>query len=248
MTAQLPCSFDIDESEKKLKICIVYSRNPFPMMRGDQLTVSHLISFLSARGHSLDLLTLDIGGDIQPDQRKWLDENCNNAYRIKHNYLDMFYGLVRGLIKALPMQVAIFNNSKQERLLKSLDLKNNYDVVYTYYLRSAEISKMFKGKNVLAMQLSQTLNTRRIRDNTDSRIKKIIYSLEAFLIERYEGVIWKSFRNVALIGEKDLESMEAVSEKYSGEKISNWFYSAHGHPNIRVLEFVGSDFLVQCFL
>ena len=228
MSDLLPCVFNLGLSEKTLKICIVYSRNPFPMMRGDQLTVAHLLSFLSSRGHIVDLVTLDLGGQVKPVQERWLAENCRNVHRIGHNYRDVLVGLARGLRKLLPLQVSLFHSAKQDFLVKTLDSKDKYDVIYAYYLRSAEVTKSYDGRNLLALQLSQTLNTKRISANTRSFFKKIIYAVEAFLVERYEGKIWRSFRQVALIGEKDVESIEAASAAHCDEKISNWFYSAHG--------------------
>jgi glycosyltransferase involved in cell wall biosynthesis len=224
----LPLNFQVQKASKSLKICILYSRNPFPMMRGDQLTVSHLISYLAARGHDVDLITLDTGGDVNSEQVEWLENTCRRVIRIKHNFYDMALGLLKGVFRLLPLQVGLFFNQKQMDIAINLDQKEKYDVIYTYYLRSAEAGSKFSGRNILAMQLSQYLNTLRIRDNTKSFFKKTIYSFETWLLGIYEGRVWRNFKNVAVIGKKDLCSIDALALKYHGEKIPNWFYSAHG--------------------
>ena len=46
------------------------------MTRGDELTVAHLLEFLHARGHSVDLVTLDAGQALDPAHRAWLESRC----------------------------------------------------------------------------------------------------------------------------------------------------------------------------
>ncbi|MBX9918732.1 MAG: hypothetical protein K2Y33_02695, partial [Mycolicibacterium frederiksbergense] len=77
--AQLPRAMTCDASPRPLRIALVYSRIPFPMMRGDQMTVAHLISFLAARGHDIDLYTLAVDGDLSAEQDAWLKQSCKKV-------------------------------------------------------------------------------------------------------------------------------------------------------------------------
>ena len=61
MSTGLPKVMRVEPAPRKFAIAIAYSRLPLPMTRADQMTVAHLISFLSARGHSVDFYALDNG-------------------------------------------------------------------------------------------------------------------------------------------------------------------------------------------
>ncbi|MEY8200622.1 MAG: glycosyltransferase family 4 protein [Colwellia sp.] len=237
---ELPAKMDVSTSSKQLKIAIVYSRMPFPMMRGDQLTVSHLIQYLSKRGHEVTLYTTDLDGELSEVQETWLKSACAkiNVFRVKK--ITRLVNLVRGFLKLLPLQVGYFYSYQLEEKARA-DIKNgDYDIVYTYYLRSApvvdglfssEATTVFgetKTASFLAMQLSQTLNTYRILKNEKNLFSKMIYFLEWRLLRRYESRIWQRFTNTLLIGQKDVGAVEDACVQEGQQKINNWFYGAHG--------------------
>lgn len=233
--SDFPKVMDIPIAPQKLRIAFVYSRLPFPMMRGDQLTVSHLLSFLAARGHQVDFYTLREGGEMTEAQLAWLRNTCRSVAIYEHGTARKLLGLIRGVIRGLPAQVAIFSNSDLQRDLHKATRAGSYDVVYAYYIRSAEMvpceSMRLQGTGApisfLAMQLSQTLNTRRIYQN-QSGFKKLLYFVELKLLERYESRIWRNFNRSALIGPKDVEAIREGCRRQGIEEINNWIYSAHG--------------------
>ena len=58
----------LEPAPRRLEILFLYSRPPLPMTRGDELTVSHLLEFLHARGHAVDLVTLiEPGQSLRPE-------------------------------------------------------------------------------------------------------------------------------------------------------------------------------------
>jgi glycosyltransferase involved in cell wall biosynthesis len=249
----LPKRMEVGPATHKLRIAFVYSRMPFPMMRGDQLTVAHLLSFFAARGHEVDFFTLDADGHLSEEQTRWLNDTCRNVNIYRHGKFFKVAGVLRGLFRGLPMQVGIFNNSKLNRDVRNGVLEGKYDIVYVYYLRSGEvispsldaalISKR-AGRPVatfLAMQLSQTLNTRRIWENCKGLIKKAIYGLELKLMCRYESRIWARFTRSVLIGPRDVEAIRDECRTQNVPEIRNWIYGAHGTDVSRFRPALPSD-------
>src|ERR1700750_2885450 len=94
---RLPRQMDCPVASRPLRIGFVYSRIPFPMMRGDQMTVAHLISFLAARGHVLDLYTMALDGNLEPEQKDWLEQSCRNVRLYEPSKLSRMWGLLLGL-------------------------------------------------------------------------------------------------------------------------------------------------------
>lgn len=242
--AGLPASYPLERCHTKLEIALVFSRLPFPMHKGDQLTVSHLLEFLWARGHQVDLFILDNGDVIQPHQMEWLRTRTRKLNVYRHSIFRRVFGLIYGIAKGWPLQVGYFFNSKQCRDVQKALSKNCYDICYAYYLRSAEACKKSTSHSnqgcvrILAMQLSQVLNTSRMKDNARSVFKRALYSLETFLLQRYEGHIWSSFDKVAIIGKQDLKAIQDCSMNYGPNRFENYFFSPHGTsiPHVQTLK------------
>lgn len=236
----LPKVMDREPAAHPLRILVLYSRVPFPMMRGDQLTVSHLLSYFKARGHVVDFYTTDVDGDMTTEQKRWLDEACNSVIIAPQSKQFKLLGLIKGAFALRPLQVGLFDNTTISAAAEAGVKAGNYDIIYCYYLRSItavpggfapDQVQVFCGRRTaafLAMQLSQTLNTRRIYENATGIGKRLVYGLEAWLMQRLEARIWQKFTKVMLIGPKDVEAVEAACVAEGQQKIANWLYGAHG--------------------
>lgn len=236
----LPDIQPVSISDKPLRIAIVYGRLPFPMMRGDQLTVAHLIAYLSARGHDVDFHTLDLDGTVSPEQQAWLDSSCRLVRVHTLPRWRRVLGALKYLAQGRPLQCGLFECADLSDELNTKIQAGEYDIVYAYYLRSARtLRHAFKPMQVrhfgerktaafLAMQLSQALNTRRIRDNQRAGPLRWMYSLEWRLLRREEARIWQRFTHTLLIGPKDVEAVEAACQAERQPVINNWLRGAHG--------------------
>ena len=239
-TTALPKVMDSTPAERPLRILVIYSRVPFPMMRGDQLTVSHLLSYFKARGHSVDFYTTDVDGEMTSEQEAWLDSACNSVHIVSQSMMAKLKGTLKGIFSLQPLQVGLFDNVRISNSVIKGVTSGEYDIVYCYYLRSVTAVpggfapgqvQLFNGRRTaafLAMQLSQTLNTRRIYENSTGTVKRLVYGLEARLMQRFEARVWQRFTKVMLIGPKDVEAIENACAAENQPKISNWIYGAHG--------------------
>jgi polysaccharide biosynthesis protein PslH len=230
---QLPRLMRCAVAPQPLRIALVYSRIPFPMMRGDQMTVAHLISFLSQRGHLVDLYTLAVDGELDTEQARWLQRTCRSVRIYPQPWRAKLVGLAIGLLALLPLQVSIFRNPRLKRDLERAISSEGYDVVYCYYPRTAPaIPSFVKARpgtiSVLALQLSQTLNTQRMARNERGWFKRLVYRMEAVLMGRFEARIWQDFNKVVLIGPADVAAVKEQCRAHGQPEIDNWIYGAHG--------------------
>ncbi len=203
------------------------------------MTVAHLLKFLKARGHSVDLYCFNTGSNAEEADLKWLSETCRNVYLYQHSRTNIAKAILRILFSRTPGQVGLFSSTAQKRDLKQRVSAGEYDLIYTYYFRSAEISRGL-GVNddkdaspdapvsILAMQLSQTLNTRRIASNAPNVYYKALYEIECRLVARYETRIWREFNHTVLIGPRDVKEIQAECNKLGVPPIDNYFLGAHG--------------------
>ena len=224
----------VSPAPKPLRIAIVCSRFPLPMTRADQMTVAHLLAFLAARGHRVDLFSL---ADRAPGAwLPWAAARCARVEVFPQARWRRVLGVASALLCGKPLQVGWFANGGQRRALRTAVAGRGYDVVYAYTLRSAEAARglhhMAAGTTppatYLAMQVSQTLNTRRIAREAHRLGERWLYRLEHRLAARYEATIWRHFTHTTLVGEADLEAVRATCAARSLPAIDNYLLAPHG--------------------
>ncbi len=219
---------DVQPAERTFAIAIAYSRTPLPMTRADQMTVAHLISFLWARGHRVDLYCLDTGESMTTEQSDWLGDRCRKLVIVRHGLVQSVFGALKGLLKGHPLQVGWFQNQRQTQSLA--EGASEVDLCYSYYIRSAEsMRKMHPGKaTIVAMQLSQSLNTRRMIANYQNFREKALYSVENYLLQGYEANLWRDFSRTVLIGQQDVDEIRGICRARNLPEIDNVIFGPHG--------------------
>ncbi len=124
---------------RRLEILFLYSRPPLPMTRGDELTVSHLLEFLHARGHVVDLVTLsEPGHSLRPEHQAWLESRCRSVELIPHSLKRSVPRAMRGWLSGWPLQIGLLLSPAQLARVRELVAGRRYDMAYAYYIRSAE--------------------------------------------------------------------------------------------------------------
>lgn len=224
----------VEPAPRRLAIAVVYSRLPLPMTRADQMTVAHLISFLSARGHAVDLYALDNGEPISAEHRAWLIETCRSVQIFPHGTARRLIGVATGLLRGWPLQIGWFSNPAQTRAVRA-GLRD-VDVGYSYYIRSAETMRgLGRSRNrpdgpvtFLAMQLSQALNTRRMAQHYRNLKEKLLYAVETRLVRNYEPRVWSDFTRTVLIGQQDVDEIAAACRERGLPEIDNVVFGPHG--------------------
>ena len=76
---EYPPHMNVGKAENPMNIAVICPRFPLPMTRADQKTVAHLLAFLSARGHSVDLYSLYEGAPPSAEQREWIGDRCRDV-------------------------------------------------------------------------------------------------------------------------------------------------------------------------
>jgi glycosyltransferase involved in cell wall biosynthesis len=80
----------------------------------------------------------------------------------------------------------------------------------------------------LALQLSQTLNSRRIAQNAPNFALRLLYEIESRLVAAYESRIWQNFTHSVVIGSRDVEEISKTCRAQGVAPISNHVFGAHG--------------------
>ena len=221
-----------------MNIAVVCSRFPLPMTRADQMTVAHLLAFLSARGHNVDLYSLYDQRPPAGEQRRWVAERCRRLMVFRQPRWRRLAGLLLGLARGLPLQVGWFDNSRQRRALRRDALAERHEIVYGYTLRSAQAVRSLgrsgsrdaarRPVTYLAMQVSQALNTQRVAAHAPGWAERLMYRLESRLVGAFEARIWQEFTRTVLIGEADAGAVQQICAARGLPAIDNYLLAPHG--------------------
>ena len=222
----------VSPAPQSLRIAIVCSRFPLPMTRADQMTVAHLLAFLAARGHRVELFSL---ADRAPGAwLHWVAARCARVEVFRQRRWRRVFGVACAVLRGLPLQVGWFANRDQRQAVRAAVRARGYDVVYGYTLRSAEAVRGLRTAGnaapatYLAMQVSQTLNTWRIAREADRLGERWLYRLEHRLTARYEATVWRDFTHTTMVGEADADAVRATCAAHAMPLIDNYLLAPHG--------------------
>jgi sugar transferase (PEP-CTERM/EpsH1 system associated) len=205
-----------------VKILIVVPRLPHPLERADGMTVYWMMKFLAPR-HDIYLACF-YDNEKQLEFLPELKKYCKSIELVKLKKWKAFLNMARTIFRrAVPLQVAYYRDAEMELAVKRLVDEYQPDIAYSQLIRSGEyIAHLPSIKKILAMQVAQTLNYRRMISNVRSPFYKILYTVEYEKVRRYEPAITREFDSCLLISKHDKESLDGH------EDIHNIFYCPHG--------------------
>lgn len=229
---RVPRPMRLDPAPIALRILFLYSRPPLPMTRGDELTVAHLLEFLHARGHIVDLVSITGRGQrLRPEHQAWLESRCRSVRFIEQHRLAGLWQAGLGFLRGWPLQIGYLYVPAQIAAAEQAAAANDYDLAYAYYIRSAEALRALEARvptRFLALQLSQTLNTERLAANAARFWERLFYRIEHRRMAAYEARVWQMADRTVLIGEKDRAAIEAACRRHGAPPIDNVVFGPHG--------------------
>jgi sugar transferase (PEP-CTERM/EpsH1 system associated) len=204
-----------------LKIVIVAPRFPYPLDKGDRLTIFHMLRHFS-RNHRLTLVCfLESGQD-----EAWVEKIspfCEKVVTIPHSKARAVANCALGVGGRNPLQVNYFSDARLRRAVTEIIEEDKPDILYAHTIRMGQYIEPYRNlPRVLAMQISMTLNYRRLAEQRQSLPMKLFHTLEYRKVRDYEGTYASQFDRVLLISPHDLAAIERDRPE------GNVFFSPHG--------------------
>ncbi len=203
-----------------MKLLFLTSRLPYPPHRGDRLRVFNFLRYLSHSGQDIHLLSFI----SQKSEEKYLVELGKYCKKINTVLLPPLASKVKagfGLLSSLPLQVSYYKSIKMHRELKSLILKNSYDILYVHLFRMApyalkykDVYKILDLTDVVSKEIELSISHR-------SGIKKWVYNVELPRIRRYETKISQEFDETWVISEHEAKLLRSYSPHSRVEVVTN---------------------------
>lgn len=202
---------------------IVAQRFPYPLDKGDRLTIFHLVKFLSQR-HSITLVTFTDDDPVHdPAWNQHLNPYCDRIETLPMKKWRKYLNCVTGAFDKVPLQVHYSHDPAMAKLVDHLVDVVKPDLLYAHYIRMGRYTvKHHDIPRVLAMQLSMTLNYRRLAEHAPTWFHKLLYSVEYKKLKKYEAEFARLFEQVMLISKHDLKAINPIPP------LNNVFFNPHG--------------------
>ncbi len=208
---------------KEMKLLFIAPRFPYPLDKGDKLTVFNYLKYFSQR-HSVTLITF-IESENELDYLPEIQPYCDEVKTVRLNTLASNMKCAFNLFSRAPLQVSYYASREMRRCVMRTLQEGKFDMVYAHTLRMEPYLRLVENvPRVLAMQISMSLNYRRLRDFAkNGLLKKLLHSYEYAKVRRYEPKVAAMYDKCLLISQTD----KAEIERAAG-LLENVFINPHG--------------------
>ena len=209
-----------------MKILIAAPRFPYPLDKGDRLTIYNYLKYFHSIGFSVTLVVF-YENDSELDNIDKIEGFCEKLIPIKLKRTTAALNVIKNIFAKIPFQISYYQNSEFKNTVNELVENGKYDLLYAHTIRMAPFIKNFHLPKVCAMQISMALNYRRLKEKSSNIFMKIFYTLEWKLVKKFEHNITYYFDKCFLISKYDRDEIEK-----SGKELQNIFYNPHGVDHV----------------
>lgn len=187
-----------------MKILVVLSRLPYPLDKGDKLRAFHQIKELS-KHNEVYLFCLN-DSPIHPLSMEVLSSFIKGIHIANFNKLDGLIGLTTSFFDGTPFQTGYYSHLRNIKAFKEYCNKIKPGVLFYQFVRTAKYSCVDYPK-VLDYQdaLSANMEGRALKSKF---IKKLIFSLEAKRLRKYEAKMFDIYDKLTIIVEADKKEIK----------------------------------------
>ena len=184
-----------------MKIFFLTPRVPYPIDKGDKLRAYYQIKFLSKR-HEIFLFSLDENSCYKKENNP-LRNICKEVRVVKLSRLRIFFNLLTGLFKNIPLQTAYYYSADIKKEINKEIEQFKPDLIYCQLIRSAEyvrdiqsIPKIIDYVDVISKGVERRIKRTNI-------FWKLILMIEYKRALKYEKIVFDDFDERIIITTED---------------------------------------------
>lgn len=207
-------------NQKKLNILFLTPRFPYPLIGGDRIKSFFLLKHL-AETHNVNLLSFYQGKNLNQEY-----VNVLSNYGLKVNYVNLHpikaaASIIPSLFK-WPLEIGFYTQPEFKQLFNKLCEQNNFDVIISFFLRTAEYPKNLQNvKKIVVAEDCRTLYQRRSYQNSHNIIQKIVRFWEVLLLKKYEPEIVKYFDVATFVTREDIKAVSKLNPQAKYKILTN---------------------------
>ncbi len=183
-----------------MRLVVVSSRFPYPLITGDRLRLFHQLRFLSKTWEICLIAISD--SPVTLEHREELEKYCNEVHVFSLPKWKSAASLSKNVFKSLPFQVSYFYNKLIHRSIKEIAQSYKADLAYFQLVRTALYAKDIGIPAVI--DFMDSFSTIAERDaEFSSGIRRIVFQNEAKKLKQFEREVVNDFVGKTVISEND---------------------------------------------
>ena len=195
-----------------MKLLVLLPRVPYPLEKGDKLRAFYQIKELS-KYHDIYLVALQ-DSPLHPDALEKIEPYCKEIHLFRLSLLGKTFGIIRALLKGLPLQCGYFYSGRAKQKIQQLIHDIYPDHIYCFMIRVAEYVKKYKYcHKTLDYQDVLSIGMKR-RSEKAKFWKKPVFQYEYRALRRYEKKIFTHFTNKTIITNIDRDLVSHPQKQY----------------------------------
>jgi glycosyltransferase involved in cell wall biosynthesis len=206
---------------RKLNILFLTARFPFPLIGGDRLKPYMVLKHL-AKKHNVHLVSFNQGGQPTEAQIEGIRELGVMAHPIA---LDAIKASIRVLPLTLfagqPLEIAYYNQPEFAVKVDSLMKNTDFDIVISFFMRTAEYVKDKKIKKILMAEDCRELYQERSYEGSRHSVQKLVRWWEVKKLRKYEPAIMEKFDVATFVTENDIVAMKRINPNANYRLLTN---------------------------
>lgn len=187
-----------------------------PKISGDKIKSYHLLKHL---GRSHDVTLVCLSHRAAPEQQDIATMEAMGI-RVHPVVLSPVKGGLRSLLKIAtpsPLEVDFYNEPKMHEVVSNLVKTNEYDVVISFFMRTAEYIKDLPIPKILVAEDCRILYQSRSAAVSTNPLQRMVREWEVRKLKRYEPAMVQKFDLTTFVTETDIETIKryAPEGKYA---------------------------------
>ncbi len=195
------------KADGRLNILFLTARYPYPIIGGDRIKPFNILSHL-AKKHDVTLVSNHHGGPPSEENMQAIRDIGVELHAVP--LYPVQSGIRAGLttLGKLPLEIGFYTQKPFQAIVNRLTSEKKYDVVFAFFMRTAEYLKNIKVKKILMAEDCRTLYQKRSYDESKNNpIQKIVRYWEYMKLRKYEPDIVNYFDSTTLVTNVDIDAM-----------------------------------------
>lgn len=207
-------------TKKKLNILFLTARLPYPIIGGDRLKPYNIIKHL-AKSHNVTLVSFYQGGEAPQEYTKALENLGAEVYAVPLYPIKAALNIFFTSLLKFPLEIGYYTQPKYKKLVDKLLSERNFDLGFSFFMRTAEYLKKEKFKRILMAEDCRTLYQKRSFEDSANIKQKLVRWWEFRMLKKYEPEIANYFDIVTLVTDEDINSMKAQNTNAKYKLLTN---------------------------
>lgn len=210
----------MSEIKNRKNILFLTPRLPYPIIGGDKLKAYYTIKHLASK-HKVTLVSFFQGEQSKREEYAAAIESLGvEVFVLPLNPIKAGLSILPRLFSA-PLEILYYTQKKYRKIVEQLLAERDFDIAFSFFMRSAEYIKFAKLKKVLMCEDCRTLYQKRSAENTSNILQKIVRKWEYKRLQTYEPDIVNYFDVITLVTNDDINEMRKLNSAARYELLTN---------------------------